>query len=139
MLTWHCRCLDSVGNENNCLEVEEAEAPEPDQLDQDPLRSNNHSRSLLRVILLLPHTCTAACFVMSFLVALVPVPSIPSLVHHPSFQHLSVTIPYPIFCTAKPTKHHWFFFCCTIKQSNDQTGLAFTLPFTMAHIHTLGS
>mmetsp|Transcript_3624 Transcript_3624/g.6855 ORF Transcript_3624/g.6855 Transcript_3624/m.6855 type:complete len:234 (+) Transcript_3624:184-885(+) len=40
---WRCaqdqpRCLDSVGNENNCIEVEEAEAPEEAPIDQDPTR-----------------------------------------------------------------------------------------------------
>uniref|UniRef100_A0A6U4VAS0 Association with the SNF1 complex (ASC) domain-containing protein n=1 Tax=Hemiselmis andersenii TaxID=464988 RepID=A0A6U4VAS0_HEMAN len=39
---WRCaqdqpRCLDSVGNENNCLEVEEAEAPEPEPLEEDQM------------------------------------------------------------------------------------------------------
>jgi len=39
---WRCaqdqpRCLDSAGNENNCIEVEEAEAPEELQAEQvDP-------------------------------------------------------------------------------------------------------
>lgn len=36
---WRCaqdqpRCLDSVGNENNCIEVEEAEAPEEPPVEQ---------------------------------------------------------------------------------------------------------
>ncbi|EKX50349.1 hypothetical protein GUITHDRAFT_135491 [Guillardia theta CCMP2712] len=40
---WRCaqdqpRCLDSVGNENNCIEVEEAEAAEEAPMDQDPTR-----------------------------------------------------------------------------------------------------
>jgi len=40
---WRCaqdqpRCLDSVGNENNCIEVEEAEQPEELAVDQDPTR-----------------------------------------------------------------------------------------------------
>lgn len=42
---WRCaqdqpRCLDSVGNENNCLEVEEAEQPEELTVDQDPTRED---------------------------------------------------------------------------------------------------
>jgi hypothetical protein len=41
---WRCaqdqpRCLDSVGNENNCIEVEEAEQPE-EPVDQDPTRED---------------------------------------------------------------------------------------------------
>mmetsp|Transcript_60510 Transcript_60510/g.143868 ORF Transcript_60510/g.143868 Transcript_60510/m.143868 type:complete len:236 (+) Transcript_60510:373-1080(+) len=42
---WRCaqdqpRCLDSVGNENNCIEVEEAEAPEEPPVEQDPTRED---------------------------------------------------------------------------------------------------
>jgi len=42
---WRCaqdqpRCLDSVGNENNCIEVEEAEAAEEPPIDQDPNRED---------------------------------------------------------------------------------------------------
>ena len=42
---WRCaqdqpRCLDSVGNENNCIEVEEAEQSEEPAVDQDPTRED---------------------------------------------------------------------------------------------------